>query len=303
MSSSTPAGGKGQVAPDGRSARHAVGRLPDVQLAASAGILGEVPVLSVSSNTSLTAFASVMALHSNTPDQKGSTRAQIAQFGHNYLMTNDPSSPLYYKFNFYHVPTDSSTSAFGDDAGHGWSIDNKTYTIRVLQQPALQRPDVDHRDERHRQAEQLPEVGQPPAGPARVELRRLPHRAMVGVRLDRSLPDAVGSAHLGRRRAAELPRDIRHDDISRTPNTSCACGRTSASRLASSWPTTSRTSRSLPTTARSSAASTARRTSSTRSRTRRRCRRSTPTTWCSPTGRSTGSTAAGRTFRRRACST
>ena len=47
-----------------------------------------------------------MHLTSNTPNQKGSTRAQVQQFGDNFLMTDDPASPLYYKFNFYSIPTD-----------------------------------------------------------------------------------------------------------------------------------------------------------------------------------------------------
>ena len=68
---------------------------------------------SVSDNTVFTAFSSVMHLNSNTPNQKGSTRAQIAQFGDNFLMSDDPTSPLYYKFNFYQSRRTSSTSASG----------------------------------------------------------------------------------------------------------------------------------------------------------------------------------------------
>src|SRR6266851_7832531 len=64
---------------------------------------------SVSDNTTLTGFASVMELHSNTPNQKGATRAQIQQFGDNFLMSGDPTSPLYYKFNFYDIPTHAIT--------------------------------------------------------------------------------------------------------------------------------------------------------------------------------------------------
>jgi iron complex outermembrane receptor protein len=85
--------------------------------------------LSVSNNTSITAFSSVMLLHANTPNQKGSTRAQIAQFGPSFLMTGDPSSPLYYKFNFYRIPTDFEYSGIRTTWGN-WSIDNKTYTMR-----------------------------------------------------------------------------------------------------------------------------------------------------------------------------
>ncbi|MBS1817871.1 MAG: TonB-dependent receptor [Acidobacteria bacterium] len=79
---------------------------------------------------SVTAFTSVMDLHSNTPNQKGATRAQIAQNGDNFLMKDDPTSPLYYKFNFYHVPTNFEYVGVKANLGHGWSIDNKTYGMR-----------------------------------------------------------------------------------------------------------------------------------------------------------------------------
>jgi iron complex outermembrane receptor protein len=83
----------------------------------------------VNDNTALTAFASVMQLNSNTPNQKGSTRAQIEQFGDNFLMSGDPSSPLYYKFNFYSIPTNFEYIGFKTTLG-GWSIDDKVYTMR-----------------------------------------------------------------------------------------------------------------------------------------------------------------------------
>jgi len=84
----------------------------------------------VSDNTSLSAFSSIMHLSSNTPNQKGATRAQIQRFGDNFLMTDDPSSPLYYKFNFYSIPTDFEYIGVRTLLGNGWSIDNKTYTMR-----------------------------------------------------------------------------------------------------------------------------------------------------------------------------
>jgi len=84
----------------------------------------------VSNNTTLTGFASIMELHANTPNQKGSTRAQIAQYGDNFLMSGDPNSPLYYKFNFYDVPTNFEYFGIRTLFGSGWSIDNKTYTMR-----------------------------------------------------------------------------------------------------------------------------------------------------------------------------
>jgi len=83
-----------------------------------------------SANTSLSAFTSIMHLKSNTPNQKGSTRAQIQQFGDNFLMTDDPSSPLYYKYNFYSIPTDFEYFGFRTLFGNNWSIDDKVYTMR-----------------------------------------------------------------------------------------------------------------------------------------------------------------------------
>jgi iron complex outermembrane recepter protein len=84
----------------------------------------------LSDNTVFTAFSSVMHLNSNTPNQKGSTRAQIQQFGDNFLMSGDSTSPLYYKFNFYSIPTNFEYFGVRTNLGHGWSIDNKTYTMR-----------------------------------------------------------------------------------------------------------------------------------------------------------------------------
>jgi iron complex outermembrane receptor protein len=84
----------------------------------------------VSDKTQITAFSSVMQLNSNTPNQKGSTRAQIAQFGDNFLMTNDPQSPLYYKYNFYSIPTNFEYVGVKTDLGNGWTLDDKVYTMR-----------------------------------------------------------------------------------------------------------------------------------------------------------------------------
>ncbi len=84
----------------------------------------------VSDNTVVTAFSSVMQLNSNTPNQKGATRAQIQQFGDNFLMSADPTSPLYYKFNFYSIPTNFEYVGVKTNLGHGWSIDDKVYTMR-----------------------------------------------------------------------------------------------------------------------------------------------------------------------------
>ncbi len=83
-----------------------------------------------SDKTALTFFTSGVDLRSNTPDAKGATRDQIAQFGNNYLLSNDPALPNYYKFMFYHVPTDFEYAGYKSDLGHGWSVDTKVYTYR-----------------------------------------------------------------------------------------------------------------------------------------------------------------------------
>ena len=82
-----------------------------------------------SDRTAVTAFATIIDLRANTPNQKGATRAQIAQFGDNFLMTGDPTSPLYYKFNFYHIPSDFEYVGIKSELGGGWTIDNKVYTL------------------------------------------------------------------------------------------------------------------------------------------------------------------------------
>jgi iron complex outermembrane recepter protein len=85
-------------------------------------------------HTVLTAFSSIENMHSNTPNQKGATRAQIAANGDNFLMTSDPASPLYFGYNFYNVPTNFEYVGLKSTLGSGWSIDDKVYTMRYHNQ-------------------------------------------------------------------------------------------------------------------------------------------------------------------------
>src|SRR5262249_28426218 len=48
----------------------------------------------------------------------------------NYLLSNDPTNPLYYKYNFYHIPSDFDYVGYSADLGHGWALDAKVYTYR-----------------------------------------------------------------------------------------------------------------------------------------------------------------------------
>ncbi len=80
--------------------------------------------------TTLTAFTSIGELKSNTPNVKGPTRAQVAQFGDNYLLSKDPSQGNYYGYNFYHIPSDFDYLGVTTDLGRGWSLDTKVYSYR-----------------------------------------------------------------------------------------------------------------------------------------------------------------------------
>jgi iron complex outermembrane receptor protein len=86
--------------------------------------------VALSNNTTLTAFASYILLHTNTPNTKGPTRAQVDQFGPKYLLSGDPSQPNYFGYNFYRVPTDFDYLGLRSNLGHGWSVDDKVYTYR-----------------------------------------------------------------------------------------------------------------------------------------------------------------------------
>jgi len=80
--------------------------------------------------TTFTVFGGLVDLWTNTPNTKGPTRAQVAQFGDDYLLSGDPSRPDYYGYNFYHVQTDFEYFGIKTDLGHGWKLDNKMYTYR-----------------------------------------------------------------------------------------------------------------------------------------------------------------------------
>jgi len=82
----------------------------------------------VSENTTLTAFGSRIDLQANTPNTKGPTRAQVAQYGDNYLLSGDPSQPNYYGYNAYHVTSDFEYLGLVSNLGNGWKLDDKLYT-------------------------------------------------------------------------------------------------------------------------------------------------------------------------------
>jgi iron complex outermembrane receptor protein len=91
-----------------------------------------------SDTTVLTGFAGVVMLDSNTPNAKGPTRAQVAQFGDNFLLTNNPTSPLFYRFYTYHVPTDFEYVNLKTQLDHGWGDQLPAVHLQLLQSAVLQ---------------------------------------------------------------------------------------------------------------------------------------------------------------------
>ena len=89
-----------------------------------------------SAKTSLSLYGGVVDIWNNTPNTTNPTRAQVAQYGDNYLLDNTPllangsPDPYYYGYNTYHVQTDFEYADFNSDLGDGWKFDTKAYTTR-----------------------------------------------------------------------------------------------------------------------------------------------------------------------------
>ena len=82
----------------------------------------------LSDKTILTGFSGVIWLDSNSPNLS-STRAQILASGDNYLLQNtDNTKANFYRYNYYHVPTDFEYVGINSQLGRGWSLDFKPYT-------------------------------------------------------------------------------------------------------------------------------------------------------------------------------
>ena len=84
--------------------------------------------LPVSANTTLTLFSTYNTIHSFVPDKAGVTLSQVAQFGKNYSLNNDPTSQNYYGYNYNDKRTDFEYIRLQSKLGDGWSLDNTLYT-------------------------------------------------------------------------------------------------------------------------------------------------------------------------------
>ena len=90
----------------------------------------------ISDRSSLTLYGGLVDIWTNTPNTTNPTRAQVAQFGDNYLLDGTPllangtPDPYYYGYDIYHVQTDFEYAAYTADLGNGWKFDTKLYTTR-----------------------------------------------------------------------------------------------------------------------------------------------------------------------------
>jgi iron complex outermembrane recepter protein len=77
----------------------------------------------------VTLFSSKNSITYAQPDSnKGATLSQIAAFGQNFQLDDNPKSMNYKGFNSTTKETDFSYLRFRSDLGSGWNIDNQAYT-------------------------------------------------------------------------------------------------------------------------------------------------------------------------------
>jgi len=90
----------------------------------------------ISDRSSITVYGGLVDIWTNTPKTTTPTRAQVAQYGYDYLLDSTPllpsgsPDPYYYGYDTYHVQTDFEYIAYNADLGHGWKFDTKAYTTR-----------------------------------------------------------------------------------------------------------------------------------------------------------------------------
>jgi len=105
----------------------------------------------VSADTVVTLLESYMNVRNNQLDAGAPTRAQIQQYGDNYLNSNDPNNPTgnYFGYNLYHVMTNFQYVGIASNLGGGWKVDDKLYNYgyqnheNIGGQPVLNPPPKD----------------------------------------------------------------------------------------------------------------------------------------------------------------
>ena len=106
--------------------RHSDGALSYFSLKSSnQSIKAELPI---SDNWKATFLFTHNMNYSHQPDNDGATLAQVAQYGKNFYMNNDPNSPDYYKYNNILKHTDFGYLRLNGDLGNGLTVEDTLYT-------------------------------------------------------------------------------------------------------------------------------------------------------------------------------
>jgi iron complex outermembrane recepter protein len=93
----------------------------------------------ISDKTVLTVYGGLIDLWTNTPDSNAPTRSDVAKFGDNYLLNNDPTSPNYFGYSYYHVQTDFVYIGLKTELDGGWKLDNKVNSYRYWNKQNLEK--------------------------------------------------------------------------------------------------------------------------------------------------------------------
>ncbi len=97
-----------------------------------------------SDKTNLTLVGTSILVDSNTPDSDP-TRQQIADHGLNYIMDGNALNPdgtpnsMYYRYYFYHIPTNFEVITFTKELGRNWKLETKPYTYSYSNHQHLQK--------------------------------------------------------------------------------------------------------------------------------------------------------------------
>lgn len=82
----------------------------------------------VGPDAKLTLLATYNENRFNQPDKDGATLAQVAKFGKNFSLNNDPASQTYYGYNHTHKTTDFEIVKFEANLSPSSTFDNRAYT-------------------------------------------------------------------------------------------------------------------------------------------------------------------------------
>jgi iron complex outermembrane recepter protein len=83
-------------------------------------------IVPVGNSTTVTFLADYNNLYQNPVT--GATLDEMAQFGHNFNLNNDPNSQDFFKFNFDKITTDMEYVDVASHLADGWEYDGKVYT-------------------------------------------------------------------------------------------------------------------------------------------------------------------------------